>query len=139
MRGYGKLDEQVTSATFDLKMTGAIGQLLHCSGDATQSKTCNLPLGTGSLTFNAMKLPIAPGDIPVSVDLDVSSHLPAMLDKTTTTASATDQNGQQLFCIEIKTVPASEQAHNVEAEIANSFMKAYMKMLSPPVSAASAG
>jgi hypothetical protein len=138
MTGHGKLDEQVTSATFELKMTGVIGTLLKCSGDASQSKTCPLPLGTGSITFDAMTFPISPGTVPVNVELDVSSHLPAQLERTTTTASATDQNGQQLFCIEIKTVPASEQAENVEAEMADSVMKA-LKMLSPSLSAASSG
>merc|ERR1719311_324045 len=61
LTGKGDLSEEVAGATFDLTMTGAIGQLLHCSGDASASKTCNLPLGTGSLTFEAMKFPIAPG------------------------------------------------------------------------------
>merc|ERR1712178_549060 len=133
--GHGKLDEQVTSATFDLKMTGAIGTLLKCSGDASQSKTCPLPLGTGSLTFDAMTFPISPGAVPVNVELEVSSHLPPSLERTTTTASATDQNGQQIFCIEIKTAPASEQADNLEEKMmATNFMKAFMSMLAPQVS-----
>merc|ERR1711939_549919 len=57
--GKGDLSEAVDSATFDLTMTGAIGQLLQCSGDASVSKTCHLPLGSGSLTFQGMKFPIS--------------------------------------------------------------------------------
>merc|ERR1712178_246486 len=43
MTGTGQLSEEVSGATFDLKMNGAIGTLLHCSGDASVSKTCSLP------------------------------------------------------------------------------------------------
>merc|ERR1719375_2776125 len=81
MTGKGDLSEEVTGATFDLTMTGAIGRLLHCSGDASASKTCNLPLGVGHLTFEAMKFPIAPGTVPVNVDIALSSALPAALAK----------------------------------------------------------
>merc|ERR1711975_132569 len=41
--GTGELSEAVEGATFDLSMTGAIGQLLHCTGDASVSKTCQEP------------------------------------------------------------------------------------------------
>merc|ERR1711881_26721 len=73
MTGTGDLSEAVDGATFDLTMNGALGQLLHCTGDASVSKTCNLPLGTGSLTFEAMKFPIAAGTVPVNVDISLSS------------------------------------------------------------------
>merc|ERR1711924_203674 len=69
----------VTGADFDLVMTGATGQLLHCSGDASVTKSCNLPLGTGSLTFEGMSFPIAPGSVPVNVDIKLSSLLPGHL------------------------------------------------------------
>merc|ERR1711981_1469017 len=107
MTGKGDLSEEVTGATFDLTMTGAIGQLLHCSGDASASKTCKLPLGSGSLTFEAMKFPIAPGTVPVNVDIDLSSALPAALAKTKTITKATAKNGDDLFCIEIDSASAS--------------------------------
>merc|ERR1719183_3464307 len=92
MTGTGYLSEAVDGATFDLTMTGAIGQLLHCSGDASVSKTCSLPLGTGSLTFEAMKFPIAVGNVPVSVDIDLSSSLPTALAKTKTITKATKKS-----------------------------------------------
>jgi hypothetical protein len=109
MTGKGDLSEEVSSATFDLSMTGAIGQLLHCAGDASVSKTCNLPLGTGSLTFEAMKFPIASGSVPVNVDISLSSALPASLAKTKTITKATAKNGDDLFCIEIDSAKASEE------------------------------
>merc|ERR1712099_161981 len=107
MTGTGQLDEAVTGATFDLVMNGAIGQLLKCDGDASQSKTCSLPLGVGSLTFDAMKFPHAAGSVPVNVDIKLASTLPSSLAKTTTTCKATSANGDDLFCIEIKSAPKS--------------------------------
>merc|ERR1719359_1627513 len=109
MTGKGDLSEEVTGATFDLTMTGAIGTLLHCSGDASVSKTCPLPLGTGSLTFEAMKFPIAVGKVPVNVDIDLSSSLPTALAKTKTITKATAKNGDELFCIEIDSASASSE------------------------------
>jgi hypothetical protein len=110
MTGKGDLSEAVTGATFDLTMTGAFGvQLLHCSGDASVSKTCNLPSGTGSLTFEAMKFPIAAGTVPVNVDIDLSSSLPTALAKTKTITKATAKNGDKLFCIEIDSAAASSE------------------------------
>merc|ERR1712159_388324 len=76
LTGTGDLSEGVTGATFDVTMTGAIGRLLHCSGDASASKTCHLPL---------------------SVDLSLSSLLPAALATTKTVAKATASNGASLF------------------------------------------
>merc|ERR1719313_128267 len=61
MTGTGQLTEEVTGATFDLTMSGALGKLLHCTGDASVSKTCNLPLDAGSLAFDAMTFPIPAG------------------------------------------------------------------------------
>merc|ERR1712232_1106100 len=66
--GTGNLDEDVSGATFDLEMNTLAGNV-SCKGDASQSKTCHLPLGVGSLTFNAMSFPIKKGSTTVSVDL----------------------------------------------------------------------
>merc|ERR1712072_806051 len=108
MTGTGDLSEDATGATFDVTMTGSIGQLLHCSGDASSSKTCHLPLNVGSLTFDAMTFPIAAGQVPVSVDLSLSSLLPATLATTKTVAKATAQSGEALFCMEIDSAPEME-------------------------------
>merc|ERR1712084_37466 len=62
-------------------MNTAAGKV-SCKGDASQSKTCNLPLGVGSLTFNAMSFPIKKGSTSVSVDLALSSMLPGALAHT---------------------------------------------------------
>merc|ERR1712084_23656 len=104
MTGTGNLDEDVSGATFDLEMKTAAGTV-SCKGDASQSKTCNLPLGTGSLTFDAMSFPLAAGSVPVNVDINLAATLPSSLATTKTTCKATASNGDDLFCIEIDSKP----------------------------------
>merc|ERR1719440_2403432 len=65
MTGTGNLDEDVSAANFDLEMKTAVATI-SCKGDAGTSKTCNLPLGTGSLTFDALTFPIKKGSVSVS-------------------------------------------------------------------------
>merc|ERR1740138_1216424 len=108
MTGTGALSEDVTGATFDLEMTGAIGTLVSCKGDASAAKTCSLPLGTGSLTFDAMTFPLKAGSTNVNVDIALSSAVPASLQTTDTKCTASSSSGDKLFCIEIKSAPAVE-------------------------------
>jgi cathepsin B len=118
MTGTGALSEDVPGATFDLEMTGAIGKLVSCQGDASAAKTCSLPLGTGSLTFDAMTFPLKAGSTDVNVDISLSSAVPASLQTTTTRCTAAASNGDKLFCIEIKSAPAQavhpERAAQIE-------------------------
>merc|ERR1712125_240377 len=109
MIGTGNLDEDVSGATFDLEMKTAAGTV-SCKGDASQSKTCNLPLGTGSLTFDAMAFPIKKGSTAISVDLSLAAALPGALAHTDTTVTAKGSNGDDLFCMEIKSAPAQSDA-----------------------------
>merc|ERR1711959_247724 len=101
----GNLDEDVSGASFDLEMNTLAGKV-SCKGDASQSKTCHLPLGVGSLTFNAMSFPIRKGSTSVSVDLALSAMLPGALAHTETKVTATATGGDQLFCMDIKSAPA---------------------------------
>jgi len=105
MTGTGNLDEDVTRATFDLEMKTAAGTV-SCKGDASQSKTCNLPLGTGSLTFDAITFPMKKGQASISVDLSLSALLPGALAHTDTKVTAAGASQEQLFCMEIKSAPA---------------------------------
>lgn len=104
MTGTGDVDEDVSGAVFDLEMKTAIGTI-PCKGDASKSKTCQLPLGTGSLTFNALTFPIKKGTVSVSTDISLSSFLPGSLANTETQLTATASNGDAIFCINIKTSP----------------------------------
>merc|ERR1712151_4500 len=107
MTGTGNLDEDVTGASFDLEMKTAVGTV-SCKGDASQSKTCSLPLRVGSLTFEPMSLPIKKGSTSVKVDLGLVALLPGILAKTDTTVTATASNGDKLFCLNIKSAPAAD-------------------------------
>merc|ERR1711972_171488 len=106
MTGMGIVDEDVSAANFDLEMKTAAGTV-SCKGDASQSKTCNLPLGTGSLTFDAMTFPIKKGSVSVKVDLALAASLPSALAHTETKVTAVGTNGEQLFCLDIQSAPAS--------------------------------
>merc|ERR1719378_1672835 len=108
MTGVGNLDEDVTAATFDLEMKTSINTV-SCKGDASQSKTCSLPLGVGSLTFNAMTFPIKQGSTSVSVDLSLSAMLPGALAHTETKVTASAAGGDQLFCMDIKSAPGVDE------------------------------
>merc|ERR1711998_711934 len=85
MTGTGNLGEDVASAT----------------------KTCSLPLGTGSLTFDAMTFPLKAGSTNVNVDIALSSAVPASLQTTDTKCTASSSSGDKLFCIEIKSAPSA--------------------------------
>merc|ERR1719223_1079262 len=108
MTGTGNLDEDVSGASFDVEMKTAVATI-SCKGDASQSKTCNLPLGTGSLSFDALTFPLNKGSTDISIDLKLSAALPGALAKTDTTATATGSNGDKLFCMNIKSAPADTE------------------------------
>merc|ERR1712110_1067616 len=108
MTGTGNLDADVPAASFDLEMKTAAGTV-SCKGDAGTSKTCNLPLGVGSLTFNAMTFPIKKGPTSVSVDLSLSAMLPGALAHRETKVTATATDGDKLFCMDIKSAPAEDE------------------------------
>merc|ERR1719359_2212653 len=97
MTGTGALSEDVAGASFDLEMTGAIGKLVSCQGDASAAKTCSLPLGTGTLTFDAMTFPLKAGSTDVNVDISLSAAVPASLQTTTTRCTSTASDGDKLF------------------------------------------
>merc|ERR1719498_1538704 len=117
MTGTGDLDEVWSGATFDLEMTGAIGTLVSCKGDASAAKTCSLPLNTGSLTFDGMTFPLKAGSTDVNVDISLSASVPAQLQTTKTKMTSTASNGDALFCIEINSAPAQDVHPDRAAQI----------------------
>merc|ERR1712072_505086 len=92
----------------------------------TEGKTNKLT-GTGDLsevvtgaTFDALNFPIAAGKVPVSVDLSLSSLLPATLATTKTVAKATAKSGDALFCMEIDSAPEMDDHPTEESSHAAS-------------------
>jgi len=83
--------------------------LLSCTGDASAAKSCSLPLGTGSVTFDGVTFPLKKGSPQkVNVDIQLATTLPAALDNTVTTATVTSKTGVKLVCMTITTKKASD-------------------------------
>jgi len=113
MVAHGDLDEYVQSANFELTMTGANGTMLHCTGDASQTKSCPLSNGFGSLTMQGMSFPLQPGYkelTPVNVDIYLNETMPKDLLTTTTVVKISNNNaeyGALLFCLKIESAPSA--------------------------------
>merc|ERR1711981_1340027 len=105
--GKGMLDKDIAEGTFHAQTFFTGGDLLSCSGDAAQSKKCNLGGILGSLTFDALSFPVKKGDATVSVDMSLNPLIPAALAQTTTKVTASTKRGDKIFCMEIFTNPAS--------------------------------
>lgn len=106
--GTGTLDKDITDGTYHMQTFYSGGDLLDCNGDAGHSKKCSLMGGLlGSMTFNGLSFPVKKGTTSVSVDLSLNSHIPAALAQTETKVVATKKNGDQVFCIEVFTAPAT--------------------------------
>jgi hypothetical protein len=52
-----------------------------------------------------MSFPLQPGNIPVNVDMYLKDTTPKDLLTTTTVAKATDEKGDEIFCIQIESTP----------------------------------
>merc|ERR1711881_774094 len=75
--------------TFHLQTFYSGGDLADCSGDAGKEQKCGLMGGLlGSLTFDPLSFPVKKGSTSVSVDLSLSSLIPAALAQTETKVTA---------------------------------------------------
>merc|ERR1712100_189474 len=94
--GSGTSPVAVAGEQFDATVKAGWIPLASCSGPLGPAKTCSLPLGAGSLTLNAIKLPIGPGDASISLDVQLAASLPAQLASTTTHATALNEARQKV-------------------------------------------
>merc|ERR1711948_49484 len=88
--GTGTTDEDVTSAQFSATIKAKGVKIASCSGDATEDIDCKLPLGVGKITVKAVSYPLAKGE--VSVDTEIR---------------ATEQNGEDVICLNVHTEKAT--------------------------------
>merc|ERR1712023_188889 len=104
--GTGSLDEGVTGGSFQMQVTAGV---IHenWSGDICQAKSFQLPLNTGTITWEGLKCPVAAGSIKVNTDILLSGSLPASLTKSEIKVSASSSTGDKILCIDIKTEPAA--------------------------------
>jgi tripeptidyl-peptidase-1 len=104
--GSGTLDEGAAGGTFEVTIKAGIIDKTF-TGDMCTPKTFTLPLGTGSVTWNGLKCPVASGAVSASLDVLLAKALPASLAEATITMTATAGNGDKLLCLDIKTAPAA--------------------------------
>jgi hypothetical protein len=109
--GAGTNTGDITSASWTMRMTGVGGvTLLDCSGDdASVAAECNIGLGpvhVGKATY-VPPFPFHSGDISLDdiVSIELPAGLPSFALRTTTTLTATAQDGQQAFCVQITSEP----------------------------------
>merc|ERR1712159_206694 len=110
--GRGILDKKITDGNFRTQTFYSGGDLADCSGDASQKQECGLLGGVlGSLTFEPLSFPVKKGSSSVSVDLSLNPLIPAALAQTVTTVKASTKGGENIFCMEVFTEPASSIKH----------------------------
>merc|ERR1712226_1067826 len=103
LTGAGTVDEEVTSAHFTATVKAAGVKLTSCDGDATSDITCKLPLGAGSIVVKKVAYPLAAGTVKIPVDVTTSSLIPPSLAKVDVEIRATEQNGEDVICLNVHT------------------------------------
>ena len=104
--GTGTSDEEVTSAHFTATVTALGAQLASCSGDGTKDIVCSLPMGVGKITVKALSFPLAAGAVSIPVEVQTSSLIPASLANVDVHVAATEQNGEDVICLDVHTTKA---------------------------------
>jgi len=99
--GTGNLQVPVSAGTFAATVKAGWIPLASCNGPLGPAKTCTLPLGAGSLTLNAISLPLTVGPLAVSMNVALAASLPAQLASTTTHVTAKDNSGSASLCMDI--------------------------------------
>merc|ERR550514_1151756 len=99
--GSGTSPVAVSGGNFAATVKAGWIPLASCSGPLGPAKTCTLPLGAGSLTLDAIPLPIGPGAASIGLTVDLAASLPAQLASTTTHATALNKAGQKMVCIDV--------------------------------------
>jgi len=103
LTGTGQVDEEVTSGFLTATAYASGVKIVTCSGDGTADIVCKLPLGAGQIAVKALDFPIAAGTVTIEAELTTSSLLPSSLAKTHTEVRATEQNGEDLICLNLDT------------------------------------
>lgn len=102
----------------DLK---AGGGLIHSTftGNNCESKSFDLPLGLGSLSWDGLACPVAAGDVSIGFHVKLAGSIPASLATSTIALTAKDQDSEDLLCVNLKLqaqVGAQETSYSREWE-----------------------
>merc|ERR1712054_618962 len=85
-----------------------MGQLTSCEGDGTKDIVCTLPMGVGSITVKAVSYPLAQGTVSIPVEVTTSSIIPPSLANVDVHIGATEQNGEDVICLDVHTAQQME-------------------------------
>lgn len=105
--GFGDLDQDIDEGvSFTMAMEG---QFTDCKGVASQGAKCNFPLDMGSIEFLGLEPPYLAGEVPIAVDIKISTALPATLLETTTQVIAHGAtSGDLIFCMNVYTKKSAD-------------------------------
>jgi len=103
LTGTGTTDEDVTSAQFTATVSALGAKLTDCSGDGTKDIVCTLPMGVGKITVKAISYPLAKGTVQIPVEVETSSIIPPSLANVDVHIAATEQNGEDVICLDVHT------------------------------------
>jgi len=106
----------VTGGKFDIKVTSALGQMAHCSGDVKEGGTCRIPHTDNMInfypipfdrygpTFNIKSGPYSEPkwDWDPSINIIPGSQSWKDLENITTIVNVMDQLGEQFLCVQLK-------------------------------------
>jgi len=88
-------------------------KFVSCAGDAAKGKKCNFPLSLGSIAFEGIQTPVSAGETDISVTVSMSKLIPEGIAITTTHVTAASAGGDKLFCLDVNTVAAPDDAIEV--------------------------
>jgi hypothetical protein len=105
--GFGDLDQDIDEGvSFSLAMEG---QFTDCIGIASGGAKCHFPLDMGSIEFLGLPGPYKAGEIPIDVDIKISTLLPATLLETTTKVTGIGaDSGNVIFCMNVYTKKSAD-------------------------------
>merc|ERR1711862_215664 len=106
----GSLDEDVTGASYDIKIKAGGVTVTSCNGDASKDLVCKLPLGVGAFTFKALPFPLTAGSFTQNGEVQLSAAVPSSLSTATAHLESTASNGDKLICLDLHTSPGTEVA-----------------------------
>merc|ERR1712203_99653 len=109
IQGTGTVDEDITAVHFVATIKAAGIKIASCEGDASADIVCNMPLNAGKITVKQLPLPIAAGPITVPAEISTASVIPAGLAKIDAELRATEQNGEDVVCMNIHTTKQEEE------------------------------
>merc|ERR1712100_839526 len=77
---------------------------------------CTLPMGVGKITVKAVSYPLAKGTVQIPVEVQTSEVIPPSLANVDVHIAATEQNGEDVICLDVHT--AQQMEAPIQAEVA---------------------